>query len=119
MSKNDSNHPGKAVQIVTAVETREVAEEIAQSLLAEHLAACVQIAGPVSSAYWWKGAIERSEEWIVTVKSTRDRYRTIERQIVSLHTYDTPEIIAVPVIEGSQRYLAWMSSVLAEDRSIS
>ena len=116
MSRNDSNHPGRALQIITTVGSREVAEAIAQSLLVDHLAACVQIAGPVSSAYWWDGAIERSEEWILIVKSTRDRYQTIEGQIVALHPYDTPEIIAVPVIEGSRRYLEWMGSVLAQDR---
>ena len=72
------------------------------------LAACVQIAGPVVSIYRWKGNVEKAQEWICFIKTKRDLYAAVEAAIKSVHTYDTPEIIAVPITAGSEKYLKWL-----------
>ena len=96
------------VQVITTTERKEDAEAIARRLVEERLAACVQIIGPITSTYRWKGKIETSQEWQCWAKSRRDRYEQIERAITRLHPYDVPEILAVPITAGSRSYLAWL-----------
>jgi periplasmic divalent cation tolerance protein len=99
----------QAIQVVTTVGNRAEAERIAAQLVGERLAACVQIVGPVKSTFHWQGAIEVSEEWFCLAKTTLDRYEAIERQIRALHSYELPEIIALPIVAGSPEYLAWIA----------
>jgi len=96
------------IQIYTTTDMIETAETIAKRLLDERLAACVQIVGPISSTYWWQGKIETSQEWLLIIKTKRGLYKQIEVTIKSIHHYDVPEIIAVPIIEGSHAYLKWL-----------
>lgn len=103
------------VQVVTTVESKEVAERIGRSLLEKRLAACVQIVGPMTSSYWWQDKIETAEEWLCLIKSKTDLYEEIERTINELHTYETPEIIALPVVTGSRTYLDWLRAELQRD----
>ncbi len=98
----------KYLQVVTTTESNENAELIAQALLDQRLAACVQIQGPITSHYWWQGNKEKSQEWQCLIKTSRDLYPQVERGIKTLHPYMTPEIIALPIIEGSPDYLAWL-----------
>jgi periplasmic divalent cation tolerance protein len=76
----------------------EVGERIAERLVAERLAACVQISGPITSTYHWKGKIEQEREYVCTAKTSRKNYPEIEKIILELHPYETPEIIATPPI---------------------
>ncbi|MHB8771082.1 MAG: divalent-cation tolerance protein CutA [Syntrophales bacterium] len=101
------------IQVMTATDKREEAERIARSLVERRLAACVQIVGPVTSIYRWKGAIETAGEWLCLVKSRAECYEAIEQAIRSLHSYETPEILALPVAAGSRDYLDWLRGELA------
>ena len=101
------------VQVITTVGCRREAEGIAAQLVDARLAACVQILGPVSSTFRWKEAIETSQEWLCLIKTTRDCFPAVERQIRALHSYDLPEIIAVPIIAGSNDYLTWIDQMVA------
>ena len=87
---------------------REQAERIANHLVDEGLAACVNITTPVTSTYLWQNRRETSEETLLLIKSGRRCYPALEQAIVSLHPYELPEIIAVPVEQGLPGYLQWV-----------
>ena len=70
--------------------------------------ACAQVAGPVASMYWWDGRLERAEEWLVLLKLPIDRYDELAAFLTERHSYDEPEIIALPIVTGSATYLTWM-----------
>jgi Uncharacterized protein involved in tolerance to divalent cations len=97
---------------MTTTETKEEAEKIAQYLVEQKLAACVQITGPITSIYRWKGKVENAQEWLCLIKTRDDLYNKVEAAIKKLHSYETPEIIAVPIIKGSTEYLSWLDDVL-------
>jgi len=100
------------IQVLTATEKMEDAQKIARALLERRLAGCVQIVGPIVSSYWWKGNIEMAEEWLCLIKSRQDLFSELEKAIVELHPYETPEIIATPIVAGSEDYLAWLNDEL-------
>jgi|SRR5579859_5567002 len=98
-------------KIVVMVTCRSQAEakKIARAVVEARLAACANVmGGPVQSIYRWKGKVETAKEVLVLMKSTRKRFSALEREIRRLHSYDTPEIIAVPIAEGSKAYLRWI-----------
>jgi periplasmic divalent cation tolerance protein len=97
------------LQILTTVGKREDAEKLAEVLVQTRLAGCVQIVGPISSIYWWKSKIEKAEEWLCLIKTEETLYHKVEETIKKIHPYETPEIIAVPVVAGSREYLTWLS----------
>lgn len=103
------------VQIMTTVESKEGAEKIATKLLEKRLAACVQIVGPITSTYWWRGKIETAEEWLCLIKSKTGLYEEVERRINEQHTYETPEVLALPVVTGGRAYLDWLKETLKRD----
>ena len=107
----------KFIQVLTTVPSKEEAEKIARKLLEEKLAACVQITGPVSSNYWWKGEIKHAEEWRCVIKSKASLYDRIEEEILKVHPYDVPEIVAVPVVAGLEDYFEWMESAVQENQN--
>ena len=96
------------IQISTTTETKEQAQKIARSLVEKRLAACVQISGPIESTYRWKGKIETANEWLCLIKTRDDLFDKVEAAIKKLHSYETPEIIAVPIVKGSKEYLNWL-----------
>jgi periplasmic divalent cation tolerance protein len=97
-------------QVVTTVDSREEAGELARTAVLARLAACAQVlAGPVTSTYWWQGAVESTEEWQVVFKTTLDRYPALEEHIRRHHDYEVPEILCVPVLAGNPGYLDWVS----------
>jgi Uncharacterized protein involved in tolerance to divalent cations len=100
------------IQVFTTTETKEEAEKIAQYLVEQKLAACVQITGPIGSTYRWKGKVENTQEWLCLIKTQDDLYDKVEAAIKSLHPYETPEIIAVPIVKGSKEYLNWIDENL-------
>ncbi len=98
------------LQITTTAGSREEADRIATTLVDRRLAACVQIVGPVRSIYRWHGKIEHGDEWLCHIKTTAERYAAAEAAIRELHSYDCPEIIATPIVAGSEAYLAWLAA---------
>ncbi|MGQ9478654.1 MAG: divalent-cation tolerance protein CutA [Thermoproteota archaeon] len=105
------------IQVFTATGRKEDAERIARTLLEARLAACIQILGPASSMYWWRGRLESAEEWICVIKSMEDKYEELERVIRINHPYEVPEIIAVKITAGSSDYLKWLESELGGGRA--
>jgi periplasmic divalent cation tolerance protein len=100
------------IQVVTTTARQEDAQTIARALVEDRLAACVQVLGPVSSTYRWKGQIETSQEWQCWAKSRRELYPRIEQAIRRLHPYEVPEVLAVEILAGSRSYLAWLDETL-------
>ena len=94
--------------VTTTSDKRDSLEAIAKKLIELRLAACCQISGPVESHYRWEGKVESAEEWICTAKTTTARLEEVISQIKSLHHYDEPEIIATPIVGGSDGYLNWI-----------
>jgi periplasmic divalent cation tolerance protein len=107
----------KIVVLVTCGSRRE-ARKIARALVERRLAACVnEIGAPVRSVYRWKGKVETAEEFLLVIKSTKRRFAALRAAVLELHGYDVPEIVALPVVEGSRAYLDWVAdSVAARDR---
>ena len=98
------------VQIQFAIDDPETADAIVGSLLARHLVACGQRSGPMTSRYWWRGSLEQGEEWLVLLKTRRELTSSVIEAVTADHPYDTPEVIALPVIEGAPGYLEWIES---------
>ena len=109
----------EALQVVTTTAERKDAETLADAVLESRLAACVQISGPIDSRYWWNGRIEKSSEWLLTIKTRRDLYKRLERMLLEQHPYDQPEIIGTAIAEVSAGYLKWLNEqvVVAEKDS--
>ncbi len=101
------------IQVQTTIANRHDAQRIAGELLERRLAACVQVLGPVTSTYRWKGAIETSDEWMLVIKSREELYPAIDAAIRELHPYDVPEILAVPIAGGHPEYLRWLADETA------
>jgi periplasmic divalent cation tolerance protein len=97
------------IQISTTTETKEEAQKIARYLVEQKLAACVQINGTIESTYRWKGKVETAAEWLCLIKTRDSLFKKVETAIKKLHSYETPEIIAVPIIKGSKEYLNWLN----------
>jgi periplasmic divalent cation tolerance protein len=100
------------LQITTTVGTRQDAERIASELVDRRLAGCVQISGPVQSTYRWQGAVETAEEWRCVAKTSDVQFAAIERLLAELHPYDLPELVATPIVAGSDAYLKWLDEQL-------
>jgi periplasmic divalent cation tolerance protein len=95
-------------QVTTTLPNQAAAEQLAATLVAERLVACAQVLGPVSSTYRWKGNVERAQEWYCFLKTTDQRLPELQRRIRELHPYETPEVIAIPIFQGDERYLEWV-----------
>jgi periplasmic divalent cation tolerance protein len=93
--------------------SKEEAERLARRLLEEHVAACVNVFSPVQSFYWWKGAIEEAAEWLLAIKTSRELFERVRATLESAHSYELPEVLALPIVEASPNYLAWMEGELS------
>lgn len=92
-----------------------LARKIAQSVVQKRLAACVNVVrSPVESLYTWKGKLESTREHLLLIKTTVNRLPQLEKEVKRLHSYDVPEFIALPIIEGSRAYLSWLNDSVAE-----
>jgi periplasmic divalent cation tolerance protein len=88
------------------------AEKIVQSLLTEKLIACANIINPVISFFHWSGKVERTEECLVVMKSRLDLFGELAERLKGLQSYEVPEVLALPIVEGSKAYLEWMDQAL-------
>lgn len=98
-----------AIVVFMTAANGEEATRLADMLVGAHLAACVQILPEIESVYRWQGKIERQSEVLILAKTTRSKFEELEREVRFLHSYDTPEIIAVPITAGSTPYLDWLT----------
>lgn len=95
-------------QVLTTIDSEAGAVRIAETLVTEGLAACVQVAGPTSSVYRWRGAIEHAVEWHCTAKTSEAALDAVLARIRALHSYQQPEIIATAISAGDPEYLEWV-----------
>jgi len=91
---------------------KEEALKIIRRLLGERLIACANIVGPVSSLFWWKGKIDEANEFLVIMKSRKDLFKRLSERVKETHSYEVPEVIALPITEGLLSYLGWVSASL-------
>ena len=96
------------IVLVTTCESAAEAEKIASALVENRLAACVNILPGVSSVYRWKGTVERASEIILLIKTSRPLLAQVQAEIERLHSYELPEVIALQIVDGSERYLEWL-----------
>lgn len=96
------------VMVLLTAANGEEAVRLADMLIGAHLAACVQILPEMESVYRWQGKIERQPEVLLLAKTVRSKFDELEKQVRALHSYETPEIIAVPIVAGSTPYLDWL-----------
>ena len=94
--------------VLTTAGSEDEAHKIAQHLVENRLAACVNILPQVESIYRWQDKVESSREWLLMVKSTADKFAAVRDAIRELHSYDVPECIALSIEEGSPQYLQWL-----------
>lgn len=94
----------------TTLPDEEAARALARILVESNLAACVTVGAPVESLYHWQGAIENAREVPLTAKTRADRYADVARAIAASHPYELPEIVAVPITEGSADYFGWIDA---------
>jgi len=100
------------IQVLTTVEHKADAENIAKSLVEKRLAACVQILGPLTSYFYWQGKLDSAAEYLCLIKSRNDLFAELEAAIKSMHPYEVPEIVATPITKGGKDYLNWLAAEL-------
>ncbi len=96
------------IVVLVTCGSEEEALQIANSLVNEHLAACVNLIFPIRSIYRWEGKVWDEREWLLLIKTQKQRFEQLEKKIKSLHSYTNPEIIALPIAQGSLAYLDWI-----------
>ena len=100
------------IVVLSACDSEEQAHKLARHLVDLRVAACVNILPGARSVYRWKGQVENAEEWLLVIKSRRDLFNALREALVKLHSYEAPEVIALPVVDGSAEYLAWLDREL-------
>jgi len=99
-----------ALLVLVTVPSRAAGEAIADALVGEALAACVNLVGPIRSVYRWQGELCRDDEHLLLIKTTPDGYAALEARVRALHSYDNPEVIALPIARGADAYLEWIAA---------
>lgn len=107
----------KYIVILTTASNKIEALKISNALIKKRLCACVNIINGLDSIYRWKGKVERSKENLLIIKTTKGMFEKVEKEIVKNHSYDTPEIIAVPVVIGNKRYLEWIDAEIRNPKT--
>ena len=102
----------EAIVVLMTAANGEEAARLADLLIGAHLAACVQIFPEMESVYRWQGKIERQSEILLLAKTARSKFEDLESEVRALHSYETPEIVAVPIVAGSTPYLDWLNASL-------
>jgi periplasmic divalent cation tolerance protein len=96
------------IVVLSTCESPEEAAKVARQLVESRLAACVNIVPSVRSVYRWQGKIEDAAECLLVIKSRRDLFARLREAIAGMHSYEVPEVLALPVVDGSESYLAWL-----------
>jgi periplasmic divalent cation tolerance protein len=96
------------IVVFTTCGSEEEARTLASALIEKRMAACVNITSPVTSVYRWKGVLEQTQEWMLIIKSRRERFEELRHVLETAHSYELPEVLALPVVEGSPNYLTWV-----------
>ena len=99
------------VIFVTASSKKE-AQKIAAGLIKQKLAACVSVLDKVDSVFFWENKVQKAKEFLLIIKSTRAKFKQVAKLIKSMHSYEVPEIIAIPIITGDKSYLRWIDAAL-------
>ena len=107
-----------AIVVLVTAANGEEATRLADMLVGAHLAACVQILPEMESVYRWQGKIERAAEILLIAKTTKAKFDELEREVRALHSYETPEIVAIPLVAGSTPYLKWLLTGVDPDNDI-
>lgn len=94
--------------VLVTVGTRDEGDRLAQAVVEERLAACVNVVGPIVSIYHWQGQVQRDDEILLVIKTQRRRFEQLAARLSALHSYDNPEIVALPIVAGATPYLAWL-----------
>ncbi len=105
------------IVVLSACDSEEEAARLARLLVEKRLASCVNIVPQVRSIYRWKGEIADAREWVLMIKTRRDVFPALQAEIAKIHSYEIPEVIALPVVDGAEAYLAWLDREL-EPRSV-
>jgi periplasmic divalent cation tolerance protein len=100
------------IVVLNTCASAEEAERLARSLVDQRLAACVTVITPIRSFYRWQGAVADAAEWLLVIKTSRPLFERLRATLESTHSYEVPEILALPVIEGAANYLSWIDSEL-------
>jgi periplasmic divalent cation tolerance protein len=100
-----------AIVILVTAGNEAEAERIARALVDERLVACVNVLPAVRSFYRWEGRVADDAELLLVIKTRRERFEAVAARVREIHSYDVPEVIALPVLAGSETYLAWLGSV--------
>ena len=103
-----TNDSSDAVVVFMTAADGEEAARLAAMLVGANLAACVQIMPKMESVYRWQGQIERATEVLLIAKTSASKFEELEREVRALHSYETPEIVAIPIVAGSAAYLEWL-----------
>ena len=99
------------IVVLVTCGSEEEALKIAHSLVEERLAPCVNLVSPVRSVYRWGGKIWDEKEWILIIKTQRERFEELEKKVKSIHSYSVPEIVGLPIVEGASPYLKWLEEM--------
>jgi periplasmic divalent cation tolerance protein len=102
------------LQVTTTTDSESEARKLAELAVKARLAACGQVLSPITSVYWWQGQVEHAEEWMVVLKTTAGRLEQLIQSLRAEHSYDTPEIVAVPIVSGNPAYLDWITQETSE-----
>lgn len=108
----DEAAPDDCLIVLVTTSSPEQAQLLAETLVTEHHVACANRMGPLTSVYRWQGRVETSEEYLLLLKTTRARFENAAARIRELHSYETPEIVALPIVAGCPDYLSWLRSSL-------
>ncbi|MFN8542608.1 MAG: divalent-cation tolerance protein CutA [Candidatus Binatia bacterium] len=104
---------GAFVIVLVTVANEEEAERLAYTLVEERLAACANLLGPIRSIFRWQGAVEEASEHLLLLKARRDAVEELSARVRALHSYDVPEVLALPIVAGSEPYLEWLGESTA------
>jgi len=96
------------IVVLVTCGSEEEALKIANTLVEDHLVACVNLVSPIRSIYRWEGKIWDENEWLLVIKTQKLRFEEVEEKVKSLHSYSVPEIICLPIVDGSSSYLNWI-----------
>jgi periplasmic divalent cation tolerance protein len=103
------------IVVLNTCGSAEEAEKIARRLIETRLAACVNVLAGARSFYRWQGAIEDAGEWLLVIKTSRPRFHELRAELERLHSYEVPEIIALPIVDGSLNYLNWLDTEIKQE----